>query len=116
MPGMPKKSRKLPPGGFVPPNEAARVSLHEYRLRGAGAKRCEAMLRNLAEEADFQTGEASGAPSWKAAKGQYRERDVSCRRVRYSASTSSSEDTDVVEGPATDARDKPVGTWTRSRR
>ena len=81
-----------------------------------GAKRCEAMLRNLAEEADFQTGEASGAPSWKAAKGQYRERDVSCRRVRYSVSTSSSEDTDVVEGPATDARDKPVGTWTRSRR
>lgn len=81
-----------------------------------GAKRCEAMLRNLAEEADFQTGDASGAPSWKAAKGQYRERDVSCRRVRYSASTSSSEDADVVEGPATDARDKPVGTWTRSRR
>ena len=81
-----------------------------------GAKRCEAMLRNLADEADFQTGDASGAPSWKAAKGQYRERDVSWRRVRYSASTSSSEDTDVVEGPATDARDKPVGTWTRSRR
>jgi hypothetical protein len=81
-----------------------------------GAKRCEAMLRNLAEEADFQTGDASGAPSWKAAKGQYRERDVSWRRVRHSASTSSSEDTDVVEGPATDARDKPVGTWTRSRR
>ena len=26
------------------PNEAARVSLHEYRLRGAGAKRCEATL------------------------------------------------------------------------
>ena len=23
---MPKKSRKLPPGGFVPPNEAARIA------------------------------------------------------------------------------------------
>ena len=80
-----------------------------------GMKRCEAMLRDLAEETDFLTG-VSWAPSRKAAKGQYRERDVRRRREPYSKSTSSSEDNDVVEGPATDARDKPVGTRTRSRR
>jgi hypothetical protein len=81
-----------------------------------GMKRCEAMLRDLAEEAAFLTGDASGAPSRKVAKRQYRERDVRRRRGPYSKSTSSSEDNDVVEGPATDARDKPVGTRTRSRR
>ena len=80
-----------------------------------GMKRCEAMLRDLAEETDFLTG-VSWAPSRKAAKGQYRERDVRRRREPYSKSTSSSEDNDVVEGPATDARDKPVRTRTRSRR
>ena len=85
-----------------------------------GLKRCEAMLRDLAaEQASFRTGDVSEAPSCKGAKAQYHHvRDVRRRRSHSRKVSSSSEDNDVVEGPAADARffDEPVGTRTRSRR
>jgi hypothetical protein len=85
-----------------------------------GLKRCEAMLRDLAaEQASFRTGDVSEAPSCKGAKAQYHNvRDVRRRRTHSRKVSSSSEDNDVVEGPAADARffDEPVGTRTRSRR
>ena len=85
-----------------------------------GMKRCEAMLRDIAaEQASFRSGDVSEAPSCKGAKAQYHHvRDVRRRRSHSRKLSSSSEDNDVVEGPAADARvfDEPVGTRTRSRR
>ena len=85
-----------------------------------GMKRCEAMLRDLAaEQSDFRSGDVSKAPSCKGAKGQYDySRDVRRRRRVSWKTSSSSEDRDVVEGPAADSRvfDDAVGMRTRSRR
>ena len=85
-----------------------------------GMKRCEAMLSDIAaEQSDFRSGDVSEAPSRKGAKGQYDySRDVRRRRRVSWKTSSSSEDTDVVEGPAADSRvfDDAVGRRTRSRR
>ena len=86
-----------------------------------GMTRCEAMLRCLAaEQPSLRTGDVSKAQSLKGTKGQkHTSRDVRRkRRLSHKHSSSSEDNDDVVEGPASDSRvfDGPVGTRTRSRR